>query len=182
MIQTLSDGSGTGREMAGTVLVVDDVPDAVELMTELLADRHEVRQAHDGREALSELDESIDVVLLDRKMPGLSGDEVTEEIRGRGLDIAIAIVSASEPDPDIVDVALDEYITKPVGRDELNSAVDRLLETLDYDDDRREYEAIQSKLAALERNNSNARLEASEGYRDLRQRFRELEDELGKPP
>jgi CheY-like chemotaxis protein len=40
-----------------------------------------VRTAYGGHEALEELSDDVDVILLDRRMPGLSGDEVLEEVR-----------------------------------------------------------------------------------------------------
>lgn len=172
----VADGGLITRDNAASVLVVDDLPEAVELMTDLLADRHNIRQAYNGKEALSHLDESVDVVLLDRKMPGLSGYEVVEEIRARNHEVCIAIVSASEPDFDIVDVAFDEYLTKPVDIEELNTTVEQLLDRRDRDERQRKYEATKAKLAVLEANKTQSALETSDAYATLTRRLQELEN------
>lgn len=166
---------GTGE----TVLVVDDLSAAVELMCAMLDDRYEVRRASNGGEALELLDEDVSVVLLDRMMPGLSGYEVVEEIRARNYDVAIAITSASEPDFDVADVDLDEYLTKPVGMDQVNSAVERLVEKRELDERQREYEAVKAKLDALEENKSPSMLQGNEKYDALVRRLQELDGDGG---
>jgi DNA-binding response OmpR family regulator len=60
------------------LLVVEDDPDLAALREVRLADEYGVRTAHSGEAALESMaDHGADVVLLDRRMPGLSGDEVT---------------------------------------------------------------------------------------------------------
>lgn len=173
----LTDGGLMTQDASANVLVVDDLPEAVELRTELLADRHSTRTAYDGQEALAHIDKSVDVVLLDRKMAGLSGYEVIKEIRARNYDVCIAVVSASEPDFDIVDIAFDEYLAKPVSREELNTTVDQLLDRRDYDRQQRNSEAIRAKLATLEENKARSTLESSDTYAALTQQLQELEND-----
>jgi CheY-like chemotaxis protein len=60
----------------GTVLVVDDEPQLAELYSMQLAEEYEVRTATGGPEALDLVDEEVDVALLDRRMPRMSGDEL----------------------------------------------------------------------------------------------------------
>ncbi|TKX52052.1 response regulator, partial [Halorubrum sp. SS7] len=58
------------------VLVVEDEPDLADLYAAWLGDEYRVRTAYGGREALDQLDETddeVDAILLDRRMPGLSG-------------------------------------------------------------------------------------------------------------
>ncbi len=57
-----------------SVLIAEDEPDLANLYTSRLEERYDVRTAYDGTEALEAIDGDIDVVLLDRRMPGLSGD------------------------------------------------------------------------------------------------------------
>lgn len=71
-------------EAQPTVLAVDDEPDLAELYRVYLDATYDVRIATGGEEALSMMDESVDVVLLDRRMPEMSGHEVLEAIRGKG--------------------------------------------------------------------------------------------------
>jgi len=65
------------------------------------------------------IDETVDVVLLDRMMPGMSGQEVLAAIRERGLDCRVAMVTAVDADFDVIEMGFDEYLGKP--RTETNS-------------------------------------------------------------
>ena len=62
-----------------TVMLVDDEPTLVDLYETFLSGEYDVRTATGGTEALEVMDESVDVALLDRRMPELSGDEVLLE-------------------------------------------------------------------------------------------------------
>jgi len=58
-----------------TVLVVDDEPDVADAYAAQLQNEFIVSTAYGGQEALDKIDDSVNVVLLDRRMPGISGDE-----------------------------------------------------------------------------------------------------------
>ena len=62
-----------------TILVVDDTPDNLLLMTDLLKDRYRVKAANSGEKALRVLQGGSlpDLILLDVMMPGLSGHELS---------------------------------------------------------------------------------------------------------
>ncbi|WP_158055476.1 response regulator transcription factor [Halorussus halophilus] len=110
-----------------TILVVDDNRPLAEGFAKMLSAEYEVLTAYNGEEAISLLDETIDVVLLDRRLPGISGDDVLEDIRRRGLDCRVAFVSAADPSPNL---DCDMYVTKPIwGSDTLHETVDSLLES-----------------------------------------------------
>jgi DNA-binding response OmpR family regulator len=110
------------------VLIVDDEAEVTALYEEWLSTYRTV-VAHDGREALTVLDqrsEEIDVVLLDRKMPKLSGPEVLERIRSQAYDCRVAMITAVAPGYDIIDMSSDEYVTKPVDSETLRRTVEAL--------------------------------------------------------
>jgi DNA-binding response OmpR family regulator len=83
-----------------TRLLVADDSETVLLMLErrLEMEGYEVVTARDGVEALDRLQElgspGPDVILLDAMMPNKSGTEVLEEIRGKGSDVPIVMISA----------------------------------------------------------------------------------------
>lgn len=133
-----------------TILVVEDEQPLADMFSEWLESEYEVQIAYDGESALEQADPSINVVLLDRRMPGLSGDEVLEKLRARGLDCPMAMVTAVEPDFDVLDIGFDDYIVKPVGPDELTALVARLLELEEVNPGIKEYFARVSKKNALE--------------------------------
>lgn len=133
-----------------TVLVVEDQEKIAEAYTRALATDYQVRTAMGGREALETLDEGVDVVLLDRRMPEMSGDEVLETIRERDLPVRVAMVTAVKPDTDIVGMPFDEYVTKPAGTEDLHEVTDVLLRRSRYDGDYEEFFRLAVKKTTLE--------------------------------
>jgi len=160
------------------VLIVEDEPDVAETYRLWLEGDYEVRMAHSGDEGLEELDESVDVVLLDRMMPGLSGDEVLERIRDRALDCRVAMVTAVEPDFDILEMGFDAYLCKPIKSDQLYDTVENLLDRSEYDDLLQEYYSLVEKQATLEAAKSSAELTDNEEYRAVQDRIDELQGNL----
>jgi DNA-binding response OmpR family regulator len=161
-----------------TVLVVDDEPDVADAYAAQLADEFIVSTAYSGQEALDTLDDSVDVVLLDRRMPGISGDEVLEHIRDRGLDCRVAMVTAVDPDFDIIEMPFDDYVIKPVSRDELFDTIDRLLTSAEYESKLREYYALTAKHAALMSNKPESELVDSDQFKHLEEKMNDLRAQL----
>jgi DNA-binding response OmpR family regulator len=169
--------------MAGdtpTVLVVEDEPPLVEIYARWLETEYEVRTAGDGSDALDTLDEQVDVVLLDRLMPGMSGDEVLPHIRERAPDCKVAMVTAVKPDFDVLGMGFDDYITKPVERDQLLETVEQLLAREEFDEMTRELYALASKRSALHASKNEAELRNSEQYRELEADIEDLREELAE--
>jgi DNA-binding response OmpR family regulator len=110
-----------------TILAVDDEPGLVDIYEAWFSDKYAVRTAYGGREALSEFDDAVDLVLLDRRMPGISGDEVLETLREDGHDCPVVMVTAVEPDEGMIELPFDEYVVKPVDKNELLGAAERAL-------------------------------------------------------
>jgi len=158
-----------------TVLVVDDEPHLVGMYAAMLEDDYTVRTATSGEEALDRLSEAVDVVLLDRRMPGHSGDEVLETIREEGYDCRVAMITSVDPDTDIVEMAFDAYVVKPVRRQDLRDIIESLLLRAGCSRDTRELLSVTSKLVALESRFDEERLASHEEYRRLRERREQLE-------
>lgn len=161
-----------------TVLVVDDEPHIVELYTSWLTDNYSVTAARDGAQALALVDESIDVVLLDRQLPNYSGEEVLATIRDRELSCRVAMVTAVEPGLDIIEMGFDEYLMKPMTEADVCTTVDRLLAQSEYGDALNELYALASTKAVLETANSEAALAASDEYSSLQARFEEVQSQV----
>nr|WP_324666244.1 response regulator [Haloarcula sp. CK38] len=100
-----------------------------------LEDVADVSVAYSGEEALDVIDDQQppDVVLLDRHMPGLSGDEVLEQLRERALNTRIIMVTAIDPELGVLDLPFDDYLSKPVDREDLRTVVDQQCQILGYD-------------------------------------------------
>jgi len=163
-----------------TVLVVDDERDLADLYAAWLGEGYDVRVAYGGERALELIDDTVDVALVDRLMPDRSGDEVVEEIRARGFDCRVAMVTAVEPDFDILDLGFDDYVVKPVRREELLDVVETLLTRETYDSQLQEYFSLISKRAALETQKSERELADSEEYGELTARIDALDADLSE--
>lgn len=103
------------------VLVVDDLPDNLALMGELLSPRYRVRVATTGERALTlaRSTPAPDLILLDITMPGLDGYEVCAQLKQDPLtrDIPVIFLTArSEVTDEARGLALGavDYITKPI--------------------------------------------------------------------
>ncbi|HKJ58947.1 MAG TPA: response regulator [Halobacteriales archaeon] len=155
---------------AAVVLVVDDEEEVAEVFSLWLRDEYETRVATGGEAALEAID-GVDLVLLDRRMPDLSGDETLARMRERGYDGPVAMVTAVDPDFDIVEMAFDDYLVKPISKEELQETVERLLSVQSYDEQTQDQFALARKLAALEVEKDESELEASEEYATLRRQF-----------
>ncbi|NGM67456.1 response regulator [Natronolimnobius sp. AArcel1] len=162
----------------GHVLVVDDESRLADLFAAWLQSDWTVETAYDGDSALETISNDVDVVLLDRRMPGLSGDEVLSEIRDRGYDCRVVMVTAVDPDFDIIEMGFDDYLVKPVSRDELITMVENVSTRSAYAATIQDYYALVSKKALLESEKADRELEDHGEYQELCSRVAELETEV----
>lgn len=159
-------------EQQPTVLVVDDEPSLVELLTVWLTGDYQVRSATSGPEALEVIDTTVDVVLLDRRMPTMDGDTVLTELRDRGIDAMVAMVTAVEPGADIIDLPFDEYVIKPIDRETAVNTVKRLIQRRAYTVQARQCFELAAKLTILE-SSPKSPLANRKAVRGLRERLTE---------
>lgn len=161
------------------VLVVDDEEEVAEVFALWLREEYDVAVATGGEAALDVIEERpIDVVLLDRRMPDRSGDETLAEMRKRGFDGPVAMVTAVDPDFDIVEMDFDDYLVKPVTREELHDTIERLTSVWSFDERAQEQFSVARKLATLETEKSETELSESDEYDELRVRFEETQGAL----
>ena len=104
-----------------TILVVDDTPDNLSLMSGLLKDQYKVKIANNGEKALkiAQGAEPPDLILLDIMMPGLSGYEVCEILKKDAATHDIPIIfltamTATEDEKKGLQLGAVDFITKPV--------------------------------------------------------------------
>lgn len=160
------------------ILVVEDERDVADLYTTLLATKYDVQTAYNGQQALELVDETIDIVLLDRRMPGLSGDEVLQEIDSRNYECQVVLVTAVEPDFDIIELGFDAYVKKPLSEEELYTAVERAHKRAIYDRQLRELLSLQKAKATLENEKSSFELARSDEYTELESRIGSINQSL----
>ena len=164
------------------MLVVDDEPEVTDAYALRLRQRYgEVRTAYGGEEALAAMDDEIDVVLLDRRMP-FSGDKVLRRLREDEYECRVIMVTAVNPGFDIVDMPFDDYLCKPTDREDLFAAIDQQVAAASYDDPVSELFGLTAKLAVLESEQTPEQLEESSEYVRMRRRAAELREGLDVPP
>jgi CheY-like chemotaxis protein len=123
---------GAGPLPIGAVLVCDDDPDVVEVLGAMLeANGYATLRAHSGLEALAlAAGQAPSLVLMDLRMPGMSGWETIAALRADPLtaDIPIIILSGLAPD-DMAVPAASSWLTKPVDQQTLMASLRRALGT-----------------------------------------------------
>ena len=157
-------------------LVVDDEKEVADAYALRLRDVCDTRTAYTGREALETVETSaIDVVLLDRHMPSMSGDQVLERLRERSFPGRVIMVTAVDPDFAVIDMPFDDYLCKPVERADLHAAVDHQRQVLAYET-LGEYFSAESKRSVLAAELPTEEREANEEYTALESRVERLRD------
>lgn len=103
------------------ILVVDDTPDNIDLLSNILADDYRIRVATSGEKALkiAYSDEPPDLILLDIMMPGLSGLEICRRLkanpdRRRIPIIFVTAMTGTEDEQLGLATGAVDYITKPI--------------------------------------------------------------------
>lgn len=161
-----------------TVLVADDEPKVTDLYAQYLDAEFDVRRAYSGNETVERVDDDVDVVLLDRQMPDKSGDDVLDELRERGHDCQVVMVTALEPTMDIVDMPFDDYVVKPAKKEELIDVVRRQCARATYDTQYQEYLRLKSKIDVLREELDDEELADNDRYEMLTVLAESLYDDL----
>lgn len=115
-----------------TILVVEDDPTlAMGLDLNLSAEGYAVRVAREGHSGLQmALDAQVDLVVLDLMLPGLDGFDILAELRRRGRNMPVIILSARGQLDDKVrglGLGADDYMTKPFSIRELAARIEAAL-------------------------------------------------------
>jgi two-component system, sensor histidine kinase and response regulator len=121
------------------ILVVDDLPQNIELLVAFLAPMgYEIVEAASGEEALQKLSvNQIDLILLDVMMPGMNGFEVCSRMKqGEEYLPIIMITTLNDRDSRLkgIEAGADDFLSKPFDSDELKLKVRNLLKTKYYYD------------------------------------------------
>lgn len=173
----MEEGGAPSNERA-TVLIADDEVDLAALYADWLRPDYAVKLAHDPVEAIEVIDETVDVVLLDRRYPDGSGADVLQFIRDSGIDCRVAMVTGVEPGLDIIEMGFDDYVCKPVTEVELRGLTRRLLDQASYQEAVTEFYTLSRKIALLETRFPAAGLRDHDGYVELKTRHDELDTTL----
>jgi two-component system alkaline phosphatase synthesis response regulator PhoP len=124
--------------MSSRILLVEDDPGLVMTVSDLLAtEGYEVESAPDGDAGLAKAASGqFDLVVLDVMLPRKTGFVVCRELRQRGIDVAILMLTAKTQVVDRVvglKLGADDYLTKPFDPAELLARVEALLRRIQKD-------------------------------------------------
>ncbi len=121
LLSTVMSESSTAEPVAPTVLVVDDTPQNLTVLGELLQPHYRVRAANNGERALraAHSEPRPDIILLDVMMPGMDGYEVLRQLRAdqstAGIPVMfITAMDAAENEEFGLSLGAVDYITKPI--------------------------------------------------------------------
>lgn len=163
--------------MNPTILIVDDEKPIADLYATWIED-YETLLAYDGETALELLEKhDVDILFLDRHMPDLTGDEVLAEMEDRGMDCWVAMVTAVEPDFDVLELPVNNYVVKPVSRVQLNRLVETIRIRLAVGE-QREHVTLMNKLDTVESRFDRETLRKNEQYKEAIEELREIADRI----
>jgi len=110
------------------MVVDDDAATARMISLALREDGYAVSSASDGQDALNKLEpDAPDVIVLDLEMPVMNGRTFYHELRARGLETPVVVVSAFDAHAGQRELGADTYLTKPFDPDDLLDKVRELL-------------------------------------------------------
>lgn len=156
MSAELDKSSEQNKSNRPTILVVDDTPDNLFLLSNLFKDEYRVRAANNGETALAicQSEDPPDLVLLDVMMPSMSGFEVAKRMRDHAVSEHIPIIfvtAMSNNDARLKGFELGaiDFVPKPINPDVLKPRVRNFMHYVDMNKRlQAEYDAMQ-ELAKL---------------------------------
>jgi len=160
-------------ESRASILIVEDERMIASILSRAVADSYDARVLQSGEAAIKEYTDTINIVILDRRLKEMSGDEVAARIKSQDETAIILSVSGIEPDNDIVQLEIDDYVHKPFTEEEIKNRVELLLKRMELDSTAREYLSLRSKQAALaERYGKSGK--TIEGYKHCKTKIEKL--------
>lgn len=113
------------------VLIVDDIPNNVEAVSEMIQEfDFDIQKAFNGKEAIEKIDSFLpNIILLDLMMPGTNGWDIIEYVRAKFDKSQMAIIVTSllsnkDNIDECYEMGVNDYVTKPIIKSRLISSVD----------------------------------------------------------
>jgi len=131
-VREVLDSNSLKTQKIPSILIIDDEQGPRESIKLVLSDDYKCFLAQNGAEGLGVLEkECIDLIILDLKMPGLSGIETLEFIRAKDPDVEVILLTGYgtlETAQKAIRLGVFDYMSKPFDIDHLREVVDHALE------------------------------------------------------
>jgi DNA-binding NtrC family response regulator len=161
-----------------TVLVVDDEDRVANCYKLFIDDAYDARVALGGQQAVERLDRTVEVVLLDRRMPKMHGHEVLDHIHDERYGCRVILVSALDPDLEVLDYQFSKYLKKPIVKDQLLDAIEQVRMLDRYERLLTRYYQTVEKYSIMQSEFSGVALEDSEEFQTLKDEITRLREEI----
>jgi two-component system, OmpR family, alkaline phosphatase synthesis response regulator PhoP len=134
------------------LVVEDDLSILTGVSMNLKFEGYEVEQAQDGKTGLQKaIDLSPDLIVLDIMLPQMNGLEVMKELRARGRETPVIVLSARGQEPDKIlglNLGADDYVVKPFGLQELLARIKAVLRRQSREQEPVAFDDVKVDLAA----------------------------------
>jgi DNA-binding response OmpR family regulator len=115
-----------------TVLIIEDNPTMVRALQDNFTMKgYKVKTAVDGEAGLNAaMEKNADLIILDIMLPKINGFEICSQVRNKGINTPIIMLTAKDQEQDIVmglNLGADDYVTKPFGIKTLMARAEALL-------------------------------------------------------
>jgi DNA-binding NtrC family response regulator len=167
-------------ESEPTVLVVDDEDRVANCYKLFINDAYNARVATGGQEALNSLDRKVEVVLLDRRMPKMHGHEVLNHIHEQKFDCRVIIISALDPDMEVLDYQFSKYLKKPIVKEQLLDAIEQVRMLDRYEALLTEYYQSVEKYSIMQAEFDSVTLEGSDEFQALEEEIAQLREDIDR--
>jgi len=132
-VETLVEKDNMTGELTGRILIVDDDPYFLRVLSRILSgENFQVKTAEGAAQAAQVLKEnSFDIVISDLRLPDGDGLSVLQQVRKAGLEVPVVILTAyGEVDSylEAMNAGVTEYLNKPVKSEELIAVVRNCLQ------------------------------------------------------
>lgn len=131
MTGPLTTPSGLVSKRAAKILIIDDEPNVLSVLSSLLSSDHDCRTATSAIEAIEYLKEEVyDLVLSDIVMPGMTGLELLAEITSLSRETVVILISGNLNIQNAIEAlrrGAFDYVTKPFNLSDVETAVARAL-------------------------------------------------------
>ena len=126
--ETLAEKDNMASELTGRILIVDDDPYFLRVLSRILSgENFQVTTAEGATQAAQVLKEnSFDIVISDLRLPDGDGLSILQQVRKAGLEVPVVILTAyGEVDSylEAMNAGVTEYLNKPVKSEELIAVV-----------------------------------------------------------